>query len=203
MPKLGKNLIFHLKYQAEMDRLYWNQTDGDPVDLPEPEETMRMVETVGDASKREAAEFLKLCGDTLTDHLGKFLNVKMKTHHAHIEKSWDLPYVVWRKGGKAPSAWKIYVGVFLHDKAGGAILPWIWISAGSNTIADIKDYLGDKVATSTEPYFDSKTLLLGRIPIPSLESTNLDVDAEVLLEQLRGRISSLTIQDFQYMFSIC
>ena len=78
MAKLGKCLVFYLKYQAEMDRLYWRprETREEPSieGLKDKDNVLSMIKRVGDAACREAADFvfrLRDVWDQLRERIGK------------------------------------------------------------------------------------------------------------------------------------
>jgi len=201
MTSLGKNLVFHLKYQAEMERLYWKDQVEPPHDLPDPAETMKMVETVGDASKREAADFLEFCGGTITEHFRKIANCKLRSFRAIVEKNWDIPYSVWAKGKKMPAQSRVYVGVYIYDKDGGEIIPWLWVNANHDALNDIRNHLGDRVKPSPHTEFGYKVLSLDRIAVPALKSLDFEIDADPLLAGVRNAFSRITQADLNFILS--
>lgn len=64
MAMLGRCLAFHLKYPAEMARLYWTE-EPDHEGLQDAERVLRMIRVVGDTACREAADFLSACAERL------------------------------------------------------------------------------------------------------------------------------------------
>src|SRR4051794_25213401 len=81
MAMLGECLVFHLKYVSEMRRLYWSPREsGEKLEvegLEDAVQTITMVRAVGDASCREAADFVEACLDKVEEHFRSLCHVEI------------------------------------------------------------------------------------------------------------------------------
>jgi hypothetical protein len=201
MPTLGRNLVFNLRYQAEMDRLYWNPTEQVPKDLPDVEETMKMIQTVGDACKHEVAAFLGQCGSIIERHLSKLANCMRISREDAVGRNWDIQYGVWLKGKKKPNVWKIYAGVYLYEQNGGEIMPWLWFRGSLDSVHAVSQYFGTRLQPPPEAGWERRILWLGRIRVPSDDAGNLEVEDGPLFQSVEQAISIVTLADLEYVFS--
>jgi hypothetical protein len=138
---LGKPLVFHLKYMAEMNRLYGHDEGEEPdlSGLSDGEHVREMSRSVGATAYEQAADFLELCGKGIEDHFAQtriatFTRKKRRSYvveHWSWEARFDVPSVpggwfccgVWLT---APPEIRIPLG----EGACGAVVPWIWSKGG-------------------------------------------------------------------------
>src|SRR5262249_6504172 len=99
MAKLGKCLVFYLKYQAEMYRLYWQPREtGDKPSvggLKDKEQVLSMVKKVGDAALREAGAFLGLCAERIETHLQSICATQRIRRN--VEEYWSVEWRLFPK----------------------------------------------------------------------------------------------------------
>src|SRR5437868_2358081 len=92
MTPLGKPLVFHLKYMAEMNRLYGHVDQGELpklTGLDDAEQVVKMVRTVGAEAYEQAADFLEECGKAVVDHFTSLgATIGSKTKRSYIVRNW-------------------------------------------------------------------------------------------------------------------
>jgi hypothetical protein len=202
MKKLGRNLVFNLRYQAEMDRLYWNRpSEETPTDLPDPAETLKMVQTVGDAARHEVAAFLEISGSTFQRHLAKFANCERTSRVDTIEKNWEIQYGVWLR--RRPPRLKIIAGVYLYEQGGGEVIPWLWFRGSPDSIHTIRHRFGARIQPPPDDEDSDwrQSICISRIRIPPPEPGSLDVDAEPLFKAVEQAIFTVSLADLEFALS--
>src|SRR5262245_41296896 len=143
MTPLGKPLVFHLKYMAEMNRLYGHGellgVEPDLTGLDNAEKVREMARTVGAAAYEQAADCLELCGKSIEEHftgLG-IAAVANKTKRTTVVNNW-----YWRARVRVPSVddgWFACgvsitappeVRISLDEHSCGIVVPWLWARGG-------------------------------------------------------------------------
>jgi hypothetical protein len=190
MAKLGKCLVFYLKYPAEMDRLYWQPREtGKPAvtdGLKEKDNVMAMVKKVGDAACREAATFLGPCADRIQAHLDS-IGIARRVRR-NLEEWWS---VYWRVSPKKRPDRSFNVGFDLYDDP-PEIVPWMW-SKGRGAADEILRILGrGRAARSFSDLagWGAGAFVLARIKVPVPDRPHeFDVEQEPLLDQVRTALT--------------
>lgn len=189
MVKLGKCLVFYLKYPAEMNQLYWDprETGEKPRlnGLKDSEKVMTMIESVGDAACREAAAFLETCAERIEPQLQSVGAAHRKRRN--LETTWAME---WKLIPKRLTA-KIYVGVWINEHLGEAI-PWIWCRGGRRAEDEMTKILGRGIkARSTSDLTKSPGLVAlarVRVNVPTAPH-DFDVDQDPLVAQVCKALS--------------
>lgn len=183
MITLGRALVFHLKYPAEMRRLYWHRrSTGEAPSLDgliDGEAVLAMVGKVAEAACREVATFLNACSERVVPNLetlGRVASVR-----GSVEKTWELQWRVFAGKAKKP----FYVGVGVYDQA-KAVIPWIWCRGGRRGADELLQVLpGCKRGRDYVPGWGAGTIALDHIDVSSLGTVvTAEVDREPLIERV-------------------
>jgi hypothetical protein len=139
MTSLGKAVVFHLTYMAEMKQLYGNTVDGNLPDLSGLKNAKRvreMARAVGAAAYEQAADFVEQCGHGIEDHFAGLgiATVVKKRKWAGVLESWssETGITVESVGDKVIwfGAWLTAppeVRMPLPSGACGVVVPWLWV----------------------------------------------------------------------------
>ena len=210
MPELGKPLVFHLKYLAEMYRLHNEAEDdfeaADFTGLADVDQVQKMAHVVGDLADEEAAEFLELCGRRIEEH---FSNVPIAT----IVKKRGRPYVrrnwCWEvriADSSVPGGW-FWCGLFisappeiqvpLAEDVFGFVIPYVW-TKGSRKGSDAVWKVVGEWADSREGeglVWEKGTVALARIPIKARVAGSFDVDRDWLVSEVMKTIAHIGVKE--------
>jgi hypothetical protein len=199
MTQLGKPLVFHLKYMAEMNRLYGEPEYGgeepDLTGLDNAERVREMARTVGAAAYQQAADFLELCGRGIEDHfigLG-VATLANKKKRASVVSDWS-----WKTRVQVPSArdgWFV-CGVFLtappevrislEKDACGIVVPWLSAKGGRKGEDAVCNVLGGwPHSRGVEGVGEERGMVaLACIPVKAQPPESFDVDREQLVTEV-------------------
>jgi hypothetical protein len=184
MTALGKCLVFHLKYQPEMKRLYWEEGKLEPDGLPDPERVLAIVRDVGDQACEDAADFLEACAERVQGHFSGFCDFRRNTRRSKVLVSWGIAASV-RLADRPDRVFQ--VGVMLNDDI-GAVVPWLWCKGGKRAEGLVAQILASAcVSRSGEGLVQaSGTLALSRIPILPEGHQGFDLDRDPLVQQVES-----------------
>jgi hypothetical protein len=197
MMPLGKAMVFHLKYMAEMNRIYGHDEGEEPdlTGLDDAEHVREMARTVGAAAYEETADFLELCGKGIENHfIG--LGIAMlanKRKRAYVVRNW-----AWEAGVQVSSVpgGSFYCGVFvsappevrisMENDACGVVVPWLWSSGGRKAEDAVWKIVGGWAdSRAGEGLVDDRgTVALARIPIKAKPPESFDVDRDQLVNEV-------------------
>lgn len=200
MATLGKCLIFYLKYPVEMKRLY--EQEEEPEGIEEMEKTLEMVRAVGDASGRQAADFLTECGECIQEHFGTIARCQIVSKRSSLEKRWSVSCGVWLKGKFKPklNKWRVMAGVDIIRKEGGLVAPWLWLQGKSGGEEQLVNVLKERVkARSEDMGWDAGTVGLAKIPLIAAGQAGFDVEKDPLIKQVRDVFRAVTPMDLQVL----
>ena len=199
MTPLGKPLVFHLKYMAEMNHLYGHsQFAGEKPDvtgLGDPDVVCEMARIVGESAYELAADFIELCAKDIESHF-------QATGITTLEGSRRRPYIrcywewgVWVRVPAVPG------GVFgcgikvtappeiQHTLKGdecGVVVPWLYAKGGRKGEDAISEVLGDLAHSRAGKglVYDSGRVALLPIPIKPQPPGSFDVDRDPLISEV-------------------
>ncbi len=207
MTPLGKSLVFHLKYMAQMNHLYGDGEllgiEQDLTGLEDAERVRQMTRTVGAAAYDEAVDFLELCGKVIEHH---FLSTGIaaltgKSKRAWINKHWD-----WRTYIQIPSVpnSSFTCGVWLTappetrvplaEGVCGVVVPWLWSKGGLQAEDAFRKSLGDwspSGSTNVQLGEERGCIYLACIPIKPLPPDSFEVDRELLIAEVKKTIQRI------------
>ncbi|MBI3409334.1 MAG: hypothetical protein HY040_13400 [Planctomycetes bacterium] len=195
MAKLGRCLVFYLKYPAEMNRLYWDprETDENPdvSGLSDAENVLPMIKRVGDAACHEAAALLDECIGRIEPQLQSIGNARRGRDN--LERTWS---VQWRLSPKKQDARTFYVGLYI-DEAKCALVPWVWCRGGRRVEDEVTKILGRGIqGRSFDSTMNAGFVALGlakvELPAPPHE---FDVEQEAVVAGVCENFSTLTAAD--------
>ena len=197
MTPLGKPLVFHLKYMAEMNRLYGHPEDEEPdlTGLDDVEHVLETARAVGAAAYEQAADFLELCGKGIEDHFtGLGATVTNKRKRSGVLTDWYWWSKVW-----IPSV----PGGCFEGSVGVSAPPEIRVSLDKDTCGVVVPYLSSKGGRKGEdaiwnilggwPHSRGIEGILGVrgmvalacIPIKAQPPDSFDVDRDPLVAEVR------------------
>ncbi len=191
MTLLGKCLVFHFKYPAEMQQFFWDKPAVlDSVDV----DTLSKIEAVGKKSREEAADFLEKCGSIIESRFHAIGNCGKP---ALSERKWSVTYGIWPKGCKViKKNWKMQAGVQI-PKDGKNILVWLWGTGKEKAEQRIKEELDGIVKTlSHDVPARSGQVVIAQIPIPTERASGFEIDADALLKQVEAAFEQITATKF-------
>jgi hypothetical protein len=205
MASLGKCLVFHLKYPAEMKRLYWKpkESDDEPdrIGLDDPERVTKMATAVGDAACEEAADFLELCAKKIDDYLGslQLLNIKKRSKRGKMMRTWQFEAAAERdpwEGG----CWFFY-GFYINDQL-GAVVPFFWRSGGRVWQEEATKVLGKRAYSQPGGDLGCESGTVALIPISILPTplAGFDVDRDMLVEKVVQAFTSIAKYELESIF---
>ncbi len=94
MTPLGKCLVFNLKYQSEMDHLYWKPEHGeeepDLSGLGDAENVRAMARIVGGQAAEQAGSFLGQCAEQIAAHW-----ISLKIGKVTGQSRWQKMAIYW------------------------------------------------------------------------------------------------------------
>jgi hypothetical protein len=212
MTPLGKPLVFYLKHMAEMNCLYgipeYEDEKPDLTGLDDETTVREMARTVGAAAFEQAADFLELCGERISDHfIGlKTTTLTNKAKRRNVVRDWG-----WYRKVQVTSVpgGSFYCGVFvsappevqisLEQDVCGVVVPWIWSKGGRKGEDTVWNILGGwPYSRGGEGLVDEKgTVALARIPIKAEPPESFDVDREQLVAEVTeiiGRIGAKQVK---------
>lgn len=204
MTPLGKPLVFHLKYMAEMNRIYGHEEGEEPdlTGLDDAQRVREMARTVGDAACEQVADFLELCGKGIEDHftgLG-IARLALKAKRATVVRNWDWYRRVHdssRPGGS------FYCGVFVSNPSYvrisvekdtcGIVMPYLWLKGARQRKDAIWKILGGKPNSpgGVGLVKGNRTFVLACIPIKAQPLDSFDVDREQLIAEVIKTIARI------------
>lgn len=193
MTPLGKPVVFHLKYMAEMNRIYGHEEGEEPdlTGLDDAEHVREMARTVGAAAYEQSADFLELCGKGIEKHfiglgIAKLAN---RTKRATIVSSW-----YWRAHVRVSTAGEGWfacgvsltappeVPISLKKDECGIVMPWLWSRGGHKAEQELSRILGDSAHSRGEDLGEESGLVaLACIPIKAQPPESFDVDRDPLI----------------------
>lgn len=205
MTQLGKQLVFSLKYQAEMDRLYYGDEEPDLTGLDNAEQVREMVSTVGDAACNQVADFLELCGKGIENHftgLG-IATLTKKSSRAYMVNNWQVD--VRLSVPSVPGGW-VHCGVFITAPSDvsisfekdvcGLVVPWLWSKGGHKGADKIWNILGGWAHSRGEGMdTDTGTVVLACIPIMPQPPESFDVDRDPLIAEVMKTITRIGVEE--------
>jgi hypothetical protein len=182
MSKLGKCLVFCLKYPAEMDQLCWDprETGEEPRvrGLKDRDKVLAMVKRVGDQANREAVAFLEVCAGRIEPHLESIATARR--YGRSLEQTWQVQWQLLPK--KHPDWRPFYVSVYVgtHPPEVGA---GIWTRGGRRAEDKLAKILGQRVKARSSDWQQSPgNIALARIEVPIPDAPGVfDVDQEPLV----------------------
>jgi hypothetical protein len=204
MTPLGKPLVFHLKYMAEMNRIYGHEEDEKPdlMGLEDAEQVREMARTVGAAAYEQAADFVELCGKRIEDHfigLG-IATLAKRRKRAYVINNWscsaDFRISSVPGGAFSCGVWITAppeVRISLAKDVCGAVVPWLWSKGGRKGEDAIWKIIGGWAhSRGGEGLVDgSGTVALGCIPIKAQPPESFDVDREHLITEVMKTIARI------------
>jgi hypothetical protein len=195
MTTLGKCLVFYFKYQSEMRRLYWSKQT--PEDMAN-QETMKMVNAIGDKCRQEVRDFLTECSEIIEKH---FETVGHCAFNKLNDSKWTVSYGVWTGYTPKSKKWRMQAGVDIAQM-GTEIIPWLWGSGKDRFEERVAIELNGSVVPvrSAEIQMQSGHVALTRIPIP-LPKEGFDVDPAALLQKVAEAFSSVPKYKFENLYS--
>jgi hypothetical protein len=203
---LGKSLVFHLKYMAEMNRLYggpvYEGEEPDLTGLDDAERVREMARIVGAAAYQEAADFVELCGKGIEDHFIRLgiTTVAYKTKRAKVVKNWtwsatvQVPSVSGR--GFLCGVWVTAppeVRISIEKDVCGVVVPFLWLRGGRKAEDAVWKILdGWPHSRGGEGLVaGSGDVALACIPIKAQPTESLDVDREQLIAEVMKTIARI------------
>lgn len=200
MTALGKCLVFHIKYPAEMRQLYWSDNPTPPKDVPDAEQIMKMAEAVGEAARQEVVEFLRVCAASLEEHFRPFTHFEAVTRRRKMEKDWSVECRIHMDD--MPGR-KFQVGVTIHDEQ-GLLVPWVWSPGGSRAEDALTQILGNRIHSRAGGQLveDSGCVALKPIPLLPEDHKGFDVDREPIIEELRQTFATITRKEVRAILSL-
>ena len=197
MTPLGKCLVFYFKYQPEMVRLYWKENIDE---LENPEETLKMVNAIGDKCCEEVGDFLTASRNIILKHfsaIGKCQLDKLST------TKWTGSCGIWPQGATKPHTnnWKMMAGVDI-PRTGGEIVAWLWGKGKMDAEERMVAQFGDMVkARSSELGLEAGTVALARIPALPEKVDGFEVDRDELLKQVEQAFVSISQLNFENVYN--
>ena len=204
MTQLGKPLVFHLKYMAEMNRLYGHDEGEEPdlSDLSDAERVMEMARAVGATAYEQAADFLELCGKEIEQHfagLGIAVLAKKK------KRSFVLDWWSWGATFDVPSVpgGRFSCGAFLSappeiraslpENTCGAVVPWMWSKGGRKGADAVWKILGGwPHSRCGEGLVEaSGDIALACIPIKAEPQDSFDANRDHLIGEVKKSIARI------------
>lgn len=211
MTQLGKHLVFHLKYMAEMNRLYGSVEEGEEPDLTElgdaAEQVRAMVRTIGAAANEQAVEFLQLCGRGIDDHFTglKIATIAKKRTRAYVKKNWSWEAEVRVSSVPGGEFWcgvwvtappKVHIS--LAKDVCGAVVPYIYLAKRGRKTADAiwKILGGWPHSRGVEGLLKyNNTVDLACIPIKAQPPESFDVDCDQLVAEVMKIIARIGAEE--------
>lgn len=194
MANLGKCLLFYLKYQTEMERLY--ETDEPKIEgLPDADRVLKKIRLVGDTACTEGASLLEACVLGIEDHFRSISTIKRVRNN--LENIWELRFRVSPK--RAPGK-RFEIGVSIDE---AALFPWVWCRGGRRAEDEMFGILGrgSKAAPSELDWLSGHvTLATIKIPIP--ECLDEPVALEPLVAEVQRAFTSFTADEVKALAAI-
>lgn len=213
MTQLGKQLVFHLKYVDEMNRLWGDSDDeGEVPDLMELEDAERvreMVQTVGTAANNQAADFLELCGRGIEDYFtGIGATVSNRRKRAHVLRDWywwvhvrfpSVPHRGWFSCAVFISAPRYDVRTSLGQDVCGVVVPYLWVKGGRKGVDAVRTILGGRPHTHSSEWLfvTSGAVALACIPIKPQRPESFDVDRHHLIAEVMKIVARIGVKEIK------
>jgi hypothetical protein len=203
MNSLGQRLIFYLRHNDEMDRLYWvplikgtepafSELEGDPAELA------HMVRAVGDAASSEAALFLRDWGEAVTPHLAQIGGFR-RVGRQRPYKDWESKYCIWSKNG-APG----WFDVGLYISVSGDAIGWIWChrDAEESVTQIFRRVYDGPLWRSSELKEDAGTVVFARVRLVPDSQDEMDRDRTPLVAQAAAPVLALTEREIDSLVAL-
>lgn len=187
MAKLGKCLLFYLKYHAEMWQLYeeeYPDVDG----LSNPEEVLEKVQLAGDVAYREAKDLLESCAKEIEPHFKKISDLS-KIHKRGDD--WQIEFWITPKRAKASDR-EFMIGVEISVER-RTLIPWVWRRGGRRAEDQIIRILGRGM--NPPKTWDSGTVILKEIQIPTPDDLSKPIESDSLIKQIRDEFERFEEKD--------
>jgi hypothetical protein len=210
MTPLGKPLVFHLKYMAEMNRLYGDPEYGDEkpdlTRLADAERVMEMARTVGATAYNQAADFLELCGKGIEDHFTSLgiATLAKKRQRAFVIRDWYWEariHVSSVPSGKfSCGVWVTAppeVRVSIEKEVCGVVVPFLWCKGGRKGADEVWRILGGWAHSRGGEglAYERGTVALACIPIKAQPPESFDVDREPLVTEVMKTFARIGVEE--------
>jgi|SRR5579864_3671330 len=200
MTPLGKCLVFYFKYQPEMVRLYWKKNLDE---LENPEETLKMVNAIGNKCCEEVGEFLTESSKIILKHFGAIAKCQLDRIN---EKKWTVTCGVWPQNAAKPHSknWRMMAGVDI-PRMRGEIIAWLWAKGRTEAEDGMVQRLDSRdplvKGRSSEIGMEAGTIALARVPVLPEKLDGLDIDREELLKQIEQAFVSISQLKFEDIYN--
>jgi hypothetical protein len=210
MTSLGKPLVFHLKYMAEMNRLYgdavYSGKEPDLTGLENAEHVQEMARTVGAVAYEQAADFLELCGKGIEDHFGRLgiATLSRRTKRASVVKYWswrvrvgvDSRNAGWFTCGVDLTA-PPEIRVSLASDECGIVGPWLWTRGGKKGEDAVWKILGRWAHSRGGKGLWQETCVvaLACIPVKLRPEEGFEADREPLFADVMKIVSQIGVDE--------
>lgn len=204
MTPLGRPVVFHLKYMAEMNRLY-ARADGEGPELTgldNWEQVREMARAVRAAAYEQVADFLELCGKRIEDHFAalKIATLAKKSRRASVVRKWSWGVEVRvssvPQGPFSCGLWVTAppeVDIPLVKDACGVVVPWLWSKGGRKGEDALWQVVGGwaERRSGAGLVTDRGAVALACIPIKAQPPDSFNVDRDQLIAEVLGPIARI------------